>query len=149
MVSLWSPSSISSPLTCLMQNMELPCKQCRGIGRHLSVRVSSHVYSRVAAGTWVTFSNYGRNDRKKLVFAQRNQHSGPVTRDNSEMSMSLGRAIRTLLQVRREIEAPFRVAIVILGFLSIFNKGQASPPFEALNSACLTNCQGVLARLSR
>ena len=112
--------------------MELPCKQCRGIGPHLAVRVSSHVFFRVAAGTWVTFSNYGRDDPIKLVFAQQSQHSGPVPRDNSEMSMRLSRAMRTLLQVRLEIEVPFRVAIVILGFLSIFNKGQASPPFEAL-----------------
>ena len=73
-------------------------------------------------GTWVTFSNYGRDDPINLVFAQRSQHSGPVTRDNSEMSMRLGRAIRTLLHVRQEIEVPFQVAIVILGFLSIFNK---------------------------
>ena len=58
--------------------MELPCKQCRGIGPHLAVRVSSHVFSRVAAGTWVTFSNYGRDDPIKLVFAQGSQHLGPV-----------------------------------------------------------------------
>ena len=30
---------------------------------------------------------------------------------------------------------------VILGCLSIFNKSQASSPFEALNSACLSRCQ--------
>ena len=143
LVSLWNPSSISRPLPCLMRNMELPCKQCRGIGPHLAARVSSHVFSRVAAGTGVTFSNYGRDDPIKLVFAQRSQHSGPVTRDNSRISRRLGRAIRTLLPVRREIEGPFRVAIVILGFLSIFNKGQASPPFEALNSGCLSRCQGI------
>ena len=29
----------------------------------------------------------------------------------------------------------------ILGFLSIFKKCQASPAFEALNSACLSRCQ--------
>ena len=143
LVSLWSPSSISSPLTCLMRNMELPCKQSRGIGPHLAVRVNSHVFSRVAAGNWVTFSNYGRDDPIKLVFAQGSQHLGPVKRDNSRISMRLGRAILTVLQVRRETEGPFRVAIMILGFLSIFNKGQASPPIEALNSACLSRCQGI------
>ena len=142
LVSLWSPSSISSPITCLMWNMELPCKQCRGIGPHLAARVNSHVFSRVAAGTWVTFSSDGGDEPKKLVFGQRNQHSYPVTRDNSGISMSFGRIIRTLLQVRRETEGPFRVPTVILGFLSIFKKSQASPPFEALNSTCLSRCQG-------
>ena len=38
-------------------------------------------------------------------------------------------------------ECPFLVATVILGFLSIFNKSQASSPFEALNSACLSRFQ--------
>ena len=32
------------------------------------------------------------------------------------------------------IEGPFLVATVILGFLLIFKKGQASSPFETLNS---------------
>ena len=135
LVSLWSPSSISSPLTCSMRNMELLCKQSRGIGPHLAARVNSHIFSRVAAGTWVTFSRYGGDDNTKLVFAHRSQHSFPVTRDNTGISMRLGRAIQTLLQVRQETEGPFRVATVILGFLSIFNKSQASPHFEALNSA--------------
>ena len=35
---------------------------------------------------------------------------------------------------RRENQCSFIVATVILGFLSIFNKSQASSPFEALNS---------------
>ena len=30
---------------------------------------------------------------------------------------------------------------MILGFLSVFRKNQASSPFEALNSACLSRCQ--------
>ena len=37
--------------------------------------------------------------------------------------------------------AHFLVGIVILGFLSIFKKGQASSPFEALNSVCLSRYQ--------
>ena len=135
LVSLWSPSTISSPLPCLMQNMKLPCKQCRGIVRHLAARVNSHIFSRVAAVTWVTFSSYGEDDSTKLLFAQRSQHSCLVARDNSRISMRLVRAIRTLLHVRRETEGPFRVATEILQFLSIFNKSQASPHFEALNSA--------------
>ena len=57
------------------------------------------------------------------------------------MSTRLGRAIMTLLEVKWETEGPFLDATVILGFLSIFKKSQASSPFEALNSACLTRCQ--------
>ena len=34
--------------------------------------------------------------------------------------MRLGRAIRMLLEVKRETEGPFLVATVILGFLLIF-----------------------------
>ena len=43
--------------------------------------------------------------------------------------------------MRRETEGPFLVVTVILGFLSIFKKSQASSPFEALNFACLLRCQ--------
>ena len=35
----------------------------------------------------------------------------------------------------------FLVGTVILGFLSIFKKSQASSPFEALNSVCLSRYQ--------
>ena len=55
--------------------------------------------------------------------------------------MRLDRAIRTLLDLRRETEVPFPVATVILGFLAIFRKSQESSPFGALNSACLLRCQ--------
>ena len=53
----------------------------------------------------------------------------------------LGRTIRTPLDVRQETEFHFLVGTVILGFLSIFKKSQASSPFEALNSVCLSRCQ--------
>ena len=57
----------------------------------------------------------------------------------------LGRTIRTLLEVRQETEFHFLVGTVILGFLSIFKKTQASSTFEALNSVCLLRCQrGVI-----
>ena len=62
-------------------------------------------------------------------------------RDNSGISSRLGRAIWPLLKVGREAEGPFLVVTVILGFLSNFKKSQASSPFEALNSACLSMCQ--------
>ena len=53
----------------------------------------------------------------------------------------LGRTIWTLLEVRQETKAHFLDGTVILGFLSIFKKSQASSPFEALNSVCLSRYQ--------
>ena len=53
----------------------------------------------------------------------------------------LGRTIRTLLEVRREAKRPLLFGTVILVFLSIFTNGQASSPFEAMNSAHLSMCQ--------
>ena len=47
----------------------------------------------------------------------------------------LGWKIQTLLEVSREAKRPLLVGTVILVFLSIFTKSQASSPFEALNSA--------------
>ena len=55
--------------------------------------------------------------------------------------MRLGRAIKTVIEVNQETKGPFLLATVILGFLSIFKKSQASSPFEALNSACISMCQ--------
>ena len=46
-----------------------------------------------------------------------------------------------LLEVRQETKAHFLVGTVILGFLSIFKKSQASSLFETLNSVCLLRCQ--------
>ena len=46
------------------------------------------------------------------------------------------------MQVRREAKHPLLVGTVILVFLSISTKSQASSPFEALNSAHLSKCQG-------
>ena len=43
--------------------------------------------------------------------------------------------------MRQETEINFLVATVILGFLSIFKKSQASSPYEALNSVCLSRGQ--------
>ena len=53
----------------------------------------------------------------------------------------LGSKIRMLLYLRQETEVHFLVGTVILGFLSIFKKSQASSPFEALHSVCLSRCQ--------
>ena len=46
-----------------------------------------------------------------------------------------------LLEVRREANHPLLFGTVILVFLSIFMKSQASSPFEALNSAQLSMYQ--------
>ena len=53
----------------------------------------------------------------------------------------LGRKIRKLQEVWHETEGHFLVGTVILGFLTIFKKSQASSAFEALKSACLPMCQ--------
>ena len=53
----------------------------------------------------------------------------------------LGRKIQMLLDVSREAKLPLLVGTLILVFLSIFTKGQASSPFEALNSAHLSKSQ--------
>ena len=53
----------------------------------------------------------------------------------------LGRKIQTLLEVSREAKLPLLVGTVILVFLSIFTKSQASSPFEALNSVHLQKSQ--------
>ena len=43
--------------------------------------------------------------------------------------------------MRCESECHFLVGTVILGFVTIFKKSQATSIFEALNSACLSRCQ--------
>ena len=53
----------------------------------------------------------------------------------------LGRTVWTLLKVRREGKHPLLVGSVILVFLSVFTKSQASSTFEPMNSAHLSMCQ--------
>ena len=53
----------------------------------------------------------------------------------------LGRNIQTLLELSSEAKRPLLFGTVILVFLSIFTKCQASSPFEALNSAHLLKSQ--------
>ena len=43
--------------------------------------------------------------------------------------------------MRQENEVHFLFGTVILGLLSIFKKSQASSPYEALNSVCLSRGQ--------
>ena len=61
--------------------------------------------------------------------------------DTSEVQTRLGRTIRMLLEVRQETQIHFLLGTVILGFLSIFKKSQASSHYEALNSVCLSRGQ--------
>ena len=53
----------------------------------------------------------------------------------------LARKIQTLLEVRREAKLPLFVGTVILVFLAIFTKSQASSRFEALISAHFSKSQ--------
>ena len=53
----------------------------------------------------------------------------------------LRRKIQTILEVSREAKLPLFVGTVILVFLSIFTKSQASSPFETLNSVHLSKSQ--------
>ena len=53
----------------------------------------------------------------------------------------IGRKIQTLLEVVPEAKLPLLVGTVILVFVSIFTKSQASSPFEALNSVFVSSCQ--------
>ena len=75
------------------------------------------------------------------MFVQQGQDSCLVTVDISQSSTRLGKSIWMLLEVSLETQVPFLVATAILAFLSIFNKSQALPTFEALNSMCLSRCQ--------
>ena len=61
--------------------------------------------------------------------------------DTSGSLTRLGRTVQTLLKLRRQAKRPLLVGRVMLVFLSIFMKGQASSPFEAVNSANLSMCQ--------
>ena len=115
--------------------------KCRGIGPHLAARGKSHEISRVAAGTCCIFSSYGVDGHFKLGFVQRSQDSCLVMTDTSGSYNMLGRKIQTLLEMSREAKRPLLVGTVILVFLSISTKSQASSPFEAMNSAHLSKCQ--------
>ena len=128
-----------------MGNMEFLCTQCRGNSPHLGAWGKSHCFTRVSGRTWCIFSSYSRDGHLKLVLVQQRQDYCLVMRDTSGTSTILGSAIQTLLELRQETDNPFIVATVIFRFLSIFNKNQASSPFEALNSTCLSWCQRVVS----
>ena len=61
--------------------------------------------------------------------------------DTSGNYAMLRRKIQTLLKVSPEAKHPLLVGTVVLLFLSIFTKSQASSPFEALKSAHLSKFQ--------
>ena len=130
-------------LTSLIGNTELLSTKYRGIGPHLAARGNSHEFSLIAAGTWCIFSSYGEggDGHLKLWFVQRSQDSSLVMTDTTGSSTMLGRKIQTPLEESREAKRPLLVGTVILVFLSVFTKCQASSPFEALNSAQLSKSQ--------
>ena len=77
----------------------------------------------------------------KTRICQQSNDSCVVTSDTSGISSRLGRNIVTPLEVRLETQGTIPVATGILGFLTIFKMSQASSPFEALNSVCLSRWQ--------
>ena len=93
------------------------------------------------AGTRCIFSQYNGDGPSKFVFVQQHQVSCLVARDTSGFSSRLGRAIGSPLDVRWEKQGPFPVSTVLLVFLSIFKRSQASSPFKALNSVFLSSCK--------
>ena len=115
--------------------------KCRGIGPYFAVRGKSHEFSRVVAGTWCIFSSYGGDGHLKLGFFQQGHDPCLVMMDTWRSYTMLGRKIQTLLEVSQEAKLPLLAGTVILVFLSIFTKSQASSPSEALNSAHLSMSQ--------
>ena len=77
----------------------------------------------------------------KLGFVQGSQDSCLVMTDTSGSLTMLGRKIQTLLEVSRETMRPSLFGTVILVFLSILMKSQASSHFEAFNSVHLSKSQ--------
>ena len=77
----------------------------------------------------------------KLGLVQQSQDSCLVTTDTSGSYIMLGSKIQTFLEVSQEAKLPLLVGTVILVFLSIFTKSQASSPFESLNSVHLSKSQ--------
>ena len=85
--------------------------------------------------TWGFLSSYDGDVLETLVFSQRRQYSCLVSSDTSGFFSSRGRAVGTLLELRRETQVPFPVATGILEFLSIFKRSQATSPVEVCNSS--------------
>ena len=54
----------------LIGKTQLLCMQCRGIGPHLVARGKSHMFSRVAAGTWGIFSSYDGDAHSQREFVE-------------------------------------------------------------------------------
>ena len=75
------------------------------------------------------------------MFVQQYQDSSLVMKDISGIGLRIGRAIGTLPKLRWDTQGPVPLATGILGFLSIFQRSQASSQFEALNSMWLFRCQ--------
>ena len=115
--------------------------KCRGFGPYLAAKGKSPEFSRLSAGTWCIFSPHGGDGHLKHGFLQRSQDSCLVMTDTTGSFTMLGRIIQTLMEVSQEAKRPLLVGTVILVFLSIFTKSQASSSFEALNSVHLSKSQ--------
>ena len=83
-------------------------------------------------GTWGLLLSKNGDGLSKLVFVQRRQNSCIAARDTSGFSSRLGRTIGTTVYMRRETQGPFPFTTVILGFLSIIKRSEASSPLEGL-----------------
>ena len=125
----------------MIGNTEPLSIKCRGIRPHLAARGKSNELSRVVAGTWCIFSYYEGDGHLKFGFVLRSQDSCLVMTVTSGSLTMLGSKIQTLLEVSREAMRPLLVGTVILVFLLIFTKIQASSHFEAFNSLHLSKSQ--------
>ena len=68
--TLWSSiKQIEAPYVFDWENA-IALDTMHGIGPHLAASGKSHVFSRVAAGTWGIFSSYGGDVHSKLEFVQ-------------------------------------------------------------------------------
>ena len=139
--TLWSSIQELKTPFLFEWDMELLCTHCQGIEPHHALRGKFHCFPRIAVGTWVIMSIYGGDGPSKLVFVQRCQDTCLFARDTLGFSSSLGKSTRPPIELTWDTQCAFPVALVILGFLSIFKGSHASFPFEALKSACLLSCQ--------
>ena len=116
------------------------CTQCRGIGPHLSGSGKSHGFSRVAAGTrgmfsssrGVTFKNFFYSVTSGLLSSYDGhlRNLNYVWQDNTDASGGEAGDQGSLSSWNSDMRIPIHS-----------KKSQASSPFEALNSVCLSRCQ--------
>ena len=121
-LSLGSPQEIQTSLHLVRWKMSLHVSHCREI--------------------WPSFESEHLGVHSTWVCSAHSEHLSTYD-GHLRNVIRLGREIRMPLEVKQNIKPPFLVGTVILGFLSIFKKRQASSPFETFNSTCLSKCQGM------